>query len=81
MSDMSFKQHILDTSNDVYSTDSEDEVAEVGSIDIASFTDGLLELKDARDLDFGKVLQRYCQKMKVSSRVISIINQAVDSER
>jgi hypothetical protein len=75
------KKHLIDTSNDIY-CDSEDIINKTQLVDVGKFTESLLGLRDSKDdLNFGQVLQRYCRKNKVSSRVSNIINAAVESER
>ena len=75
------KQHLLDTSDDIYSTVDSENVVETGTIDLGEFTDSLLGLKDSKDLDFEKVVQRYCSKNRISSHVTSIITLAFESSK
>lgn len=77
-SDGKIKQHLLDTSDDIYSLIDSEDVVETGVINLGDFTDSLLGLKDAEDLDFGKLLRRYCVKNKVSSHVVAVIDAAVE---
>lgn len=81
MSDLEIKKHLLDVSDDVYSTDPISLVSETGSLELAEFTEGLLGLRTSQDLDFGKVLQRYCRKNGVPSSVVDLIDRAVEEER
>lgn len=81
MSDGTIKRHLLDTSDDVYSKETEASVAETGSIELAQFTEGLLGLKSTKDLDFGVVLQRYCKTNNIEPDVVKLISNAVEEER
>lgn len=78
MADGTIKQHLLDTSNDVYSLDACEDIVETGTIELGDFTDSLLGLKDSKDLDFGQVIHRWCKKNKVSGYVVKIIDEAIE---
>lgn len=80
MDDGSIKKHLIDTSDDIYSIDSDNKIEETGRIDLGEFTDGLLGLRDSQDLDFAEVLKRYCKKNKVRAVVSKLIREAVEQE-
>ena len=81
MSDGSIKQHLLDTSDDIYVRNLKEEAPITVSAELTELTEGLLGLRSSEDLDFGQVLRRYCKTNKVPSPVVSHIDSALDEER
>ena len=79
MEDGSIQKHILDTSNDIYSSSS-DNITTAGPIDLGGFTEGLLELRNSEELDFAKVVRRYCAENEVSPSTRTIILDTIDEE-
>jgi len=78
-SKLGIRRHLLTTCDDIYSL-TDDDVEETGVVDLGEFTDGLLALRNSKELDFSTLIRRYCREHEISSLVDNVIQSAIERE-